>query len=106
MAFVPKLTVEQRQALVVDYEDGFKVKELGPRYGVSLRTVNRILAAAGVPYAYNHKKKRKRPVKRKKKLKPCGTNAAYRRHQRNGEYPCIPCTDAHNEDQQTRRSKC
>lgn len=29
-----------------------------------------------------------------RKLKPCGTMAAYYRHQRNGETPCDPCRDA------------
>jgi hypothetical protein len=29
-------------------------------------------------------------------LKPCGTPAAYKRHQRNGEEPCESCRDAEN----------
>ena len=32
-------------------------------------------------------------------LKPCGTVAAYRRHQRNGETPCEPCRAAWSEYQ-------
>jgi len=27
-------------------------------------------------------------------LKPCGTSAAYRRHQMHGEKPCQDCTEA------------
>ena len=30
-------------------------------------------------------------------LKPCGTLAAYKRHQRNGEVPCYACLDARND---------
>lgn len=30
-----------------------------------------------------------------KKLKPCGTEAAYRRHLQNGETPCDKCKKAH-----------
>lgn len=32
-----------------------------------------------------------------RKLKPCGTYAAYARHLRNGEKPCTPCTEANRE---------
>ncbi|MFD8404634.1 WhiB family transcriptional regulator [Streptomyces anulatus] len=32
-----------------------------------------------------------------RRLAPCGTNAAYDRHVRNGEQPCDPCRRAHNE---------
>lgn len=32
-----------------------------------------------------------------RKLKPCGTYAAYARHLRNGERPCDPCTLANRE---------
>lgn len=32
-----------------------------------------------------------------RRLAPCGTNAAYDRHTRNGEQPCDPCRRAHNE---------
>lgn len=35
-------------------------------------------------------------------LKPCGTNAAWIRHRRAGEEPCIPCTQAHRTDRQQR----
>lgn len=28
-------------------------------------------------------------------VKPCGTDAAYKRHLKNDEVPCGPCTDAH-----------
>ncbi|MFC8282902.1 WhiB family transcriptional regulator [Streptomyces cyaneofuscatus] len=32
-----------------------------------------------------------------RQLAPCGTDAAYDRHRRNGEQPCDPCRRAHNE---------
>lgn len=31
-----------------------------------------------------------------RKLKPCGTSAAYKRHQLHGEKPCEACTEAWN----------
>jgi hypothetical protein len=38
---------------------------------------------------------------------PCGTPAAYRRHQRHGEKPCVPCTEANlrsvNPEQRDKR---
>jgi hypothetical protein len=97
VTFQPSLSEEMKAKLLVDYSDGFKLIELAPRYGVSVRTVNRILADAEVPYARNHKRKRE--------LKPCGTRAAYRRHLRKGEYPCIPCLDANNNETYNRRTK-
>jgi hypothetical protein len=30
-------------------------------------------------------------------LRPCGTEAAYRRHLRHHELPCDPCLQAHND---------
>lgn len=33
---------------------------------------------------------------RTKKLSPCGTDAAYIRHRRKGEKPCVACTQAHS----------
>jgi hypothetical protein len=32
-----------------------------------------------------------------RELKPCGTLAAYKRHQRRGEVPCYACLDARND---------
>lgn len=40
-------------------------------------------------------------------VEPCGTDAAYARHRRNGETPCEPCRIAHNvrqADYRRRRS--
>lgn len=104
MPFSPALDEKQRQALVVDYEDGFSPGELVERYGVSPRTVHRILADAEVPKVYKARSKRKKRKRKPIELKPCGTNAAYRRHKRHGEYPCVACVEAHNLDQQGRRS--
>ena len=36
-----------------------------------------------------------RPKKVRLAIKPCGTNAAFKRHQRNGETPCLACKTAH-----------
>lgn len=38
-----------------------------------------------------------------RELKPCGTEAAHRRHLRAGEEPCEPCRDAHAADMAERR---
>ncbi len=38
------------------------------------------------------------------KKKPCGTHAAWSRHQRRGEVPCEPCKDARNAYQRSLRS--
>ena len=105
MTFSRKLTAVQVQKLLVDYEDGFLIKDLAPRYGVSLRTVHRVLQEANVSHRYNHRKKRKDDrVKSPRELKPCGTNAAYVRHRRHGEYPCADCLEAHNEENRKRRA--
>lgn len=37
-----------------------------------------------------------------KRLKPCGTSAAYRRHLRRWEWPCESCTKAHAADERVR----
>lgn len=39
----------------------------------------------------------------KRPLKPCGTVAAWKRHQRAGEPPCETCKAAHREDMAERR---
>lgn len=40
-----------------------------------------------------------------RKLQPCGTPAAYRRHLRNGEKPCLPCARAHAAAKEERAAK-
>lgn len=37
-----------------------------------------------------------------RQLKPCGTEAAYKRHKRNGEAPCDACARAHRDGQRGR----
>lgn len=95
-----KLTKEQERRLVVDYSDGIASPSLVIKYGVSESTVWRILADYGAPKRHSVRTKRK-PLRKSstKKLKPCGTNAAYARHIRNGESPCLKCTDAHSANQ-------
>ena len=91
---------EQERRLVVDYEDGFKVVQLVTRYGISESTVYLILADYRAPRKDGSRKKRK-PLRAQAKgrvLKPCGTNAAYQRHRKKGEY-YVPCTEAHAREQ-------
>lgn len=40
---------------------------------------------------------RERRAREARELKPCGSEAAYRRHLRHGEVPCEPCRIAANE---------
>ena len=40
-----------------------------------------------------------------RELRPCGTPAAYRRHLRNGEKPCLPCARAHAKAKDERAVK-
>jgi hypothetical protein len=37
-------------------------------------------------------------------LRPCGTVAAYKRHQRRGERPCLSCRQAKARDWQDRKA--
>lgn len=91
-----RLTSTERQSLLVEYEDGWSINELTIIYRVSTRTVFRILAEGGVRKVNPRLRgKRKVPKKKPRELKPCGTNAAYQRHRRKGEYPCAPCLEAH-----------
>jgi predicted DNA-binding protein YlxM (UPF0122 family) len=103
--FTRLLTDDQERALVVDHEDGWKIRELSERHGVSERTVYRILAKHQAKL-HNKKSRRKRKYDySKRKLKPCGTNAAYQRHRLNGEYPCAPCLEAHTADVQASKKR-
>lgn len=91
-----QLSPQKRQELLTEYEDGWSTRELTIRYGVSLRTVFRILAEGQAPKINKRtRKKRVAPKRNPRVLKPCGTNAAYQRHRRKGEYPCPPCLEAH-----------
>lgn len=100
MTFQKKLTDAQIKELLVDHEDGWKIQELSVIYRVSIRTVYRILAENDVRLADRKKRRRRAKPKPKveKELKPCGTNAAYQRHRKKGEYPCGPCLQAHAEN--------
>lgn len=101
MPFTPALSVEQKRRLVRDYVvDGNLVQDLATKYHVSTRTVERYLADAGVPRRQGPQRKRKNDRREKKPrvLKPCGTNAAYQRHKKRGEYPCALCLGAHTRD--------
>lgn len=106
MTFQRALTPEQERALIVEHEDGWSINELSVIYRVSERTVYRLLSDYKVPKSNKRKRKARAARKRKpKELKPCGTNAAYQRHRRKGEYPCGPCLEAHAEDVQKAKLK-
>jgi len=104
VAFQRALSPEQEQNLVKDYTDDWTPHELTIIYRVSIRTVYRVLARHNVPRKVRRRftprrQSRTRRVTPKKPpvraLQPCGTNAAYQRHRRAGEYPCTPCLEAH-----------
>ncbi len=106
MAFQRALTIEQEKELVVDYEDGWTVNECSVIYRVSIRTVYRILSDHGARlYRPKTSRKRKPRPKKPRELKPCGTNAAYQRHNRAGEYPCTACLEAHSENVKAYKNK-
>ena len=46
-------------------------------------------------------------LSKERKLKPCGTDAAYSRHLKNKELACGPCLNAHSEEvkKSARRKK-
>jgi hypothetical protein len=43
----------------------------------------------------NYRYQGTRPRRTRGPVKPCGTDAAYKRHLKNREVPCTPCTAAH-----------
>ena len=49
--------------------------------------------------------RRERGLARKKRLKPCGTEAAYIRHWKANETPCEACREAHRVNQRKHREK-
>lgn len=55
--------------------------EVAAQFGISERTY------------YRHKRREDPPSFRL--IQPCGTDAAYQRHLRQGEMPCDPCVFAH-----------
>lgn len=107
MTFKKKLSERQERALLRDYRDGWTIKELTIIYRVSTRTVFRTLADYGVPRVRKRSLPRRYKNQRKARpeLKPCGTNAAYARHKRAGEYPCTACLEAHSEDQKRWKAR-
>jgi len=118
MAFKRLLTDEQERELINEYlgVDDWTINELSVMFKVSKRTVWRILQNNNVsrPPLKHHKKsafklKRTKSSKHKKpkprELLPCGTNAAYHRHRRKGEYPCTACLEAHAENVRLAKEK-
>lgn len=66
---------------------GMTDQEIALHLGVSKRTARRY-----------------RPVQ-PKVLRPCGTDAAYFRHRKHGEDPCLPCRAAHAEEERQRQAR-
>lgn len=102
------LVPDQEEALCNDYLGGWTVKELTIIYRVSERTVYRLLAEYDIPRTKKRKSRKKRTKSYStRELQPCGTNAAYQRHRKKGEYPCTPCLEAHaaNVAEATRKRK-
>jgi transposase len=96
VAFKRALTPEQEEELVEDYADGWSINDVSVIYRVSIRTVYRILADHQVPLKKKRSRRKRKPREKKPiVLQPCGTNAAYQRHRKKGEYPCTPCLEAH-----------
>lgn len=96
MTFQRALTPEKEHDLLTDYKYGAPVKELMANYGVSSSTVYRMLAYHEVPRRNKPQEARKGPSEAPTiRLRPCGTNAAYQRHRRAGEYACTSCLSAH-----------
>lgn len=99
MTWTPALSEERQDELVDEYKfTDITVPELSVMFKVSQRTVYRILAQHNVRHRYNYNRQRKNKRKKMREpvpLKPCGTNAAYQRHKRAGEYPCLACSEAH-----------
>jgi hypothetical protein len=97
MTFQRALSPEKELMLVAEYEDGWNINELSIIYRVSERTVYRVLGRHNVPKKFNKRLRYAKPKPKKEpKLYPCGTNAAYQRHRRKGEYPCSACLEAHS----------
>lgn len=82
MAFTRKLSNLQVVQLVGDVSNGMTKKAAAEKYEVSLRTVARIF----------NDEDRNEPKKRR--LHPCGSIGAYRRHLRKKEPPCTKCNAA------------
>ncbi len=96
MTFKRALSPESEHDLLKDHEYGATQPELLATYGISSSTLYRILAWHGIPRRNGSSEPRKGPSEAPTiRLKPCGTNAAYQRHRRAGEYPCAKCLSAH-----------
>lgn len=87
-----KLSKFQTAALITDVANGMSKAEAGRKYGISNRTVHRIFERISRDTRYD---------KHKKKLHPCGTIGAYRRHLRNGER-CVKCCEANSKYENER----
>ena len=74
---------------------GTPKKAIARRYGVSVNTIYRVV------YRVREEEKEEKP----RILKPCGTNAAYKRHLDMKEEPCTPCRKAHSREQKKFEEK-
>lgn len=83
MATPRKLTRKQSMELIKLRANGATYADLGKKFGISSMTVYRYIK-------YPTWDDERKPIK----LKPCGTSAAYQRHQKNGEIACLKCCEA------------
>lgn len=85
MTYQPKLSNLQASRLIVDLSNGMRQKDVAEKYGISVWTVRRI-------------KNDPTRGETKRELQPCGTPAAYRRHQKAGEVADEACLKAWAKD--------
>lgn len=85
----------QAAQLATDIADGMSKSKAAIKYGVHRRTIYRTLAREDPEL--EPQKTKDEDIKPPRKLKPCGTNAAYQRHRRKGE-KCPVCWAAHAEE--------
>lgn len=79
------LSSSQVAKAVAAYSRGESIAVMSLAYNVSPQTLRRAIYRAI----------REQPEKSSRALKPCGTNAAYERHRRNGEVADDACLAAH-----------
>jgi hypothetical protein len=62
------------------------------------RSVKQLLRDVGGLLRWLHRPR----ILRERPLRPCGTHAAWERHKRRGEEPCLPCAEAERAYQRAR----
>lgn len=85
-----RTTPADRLEIVLAHEFGESISQISRDSGFSRATVSRVLGRRASP-AVEYSRVGPR-------ANPCGTNAAYWRHRRRGERPCLECYEAHARD--------